>query len=98
MSNDARLYLVAYDIANPQRWRRVQKIIKAICRRSQLSVFVCRATPARISRLEKEMRCVLHERDDRLIVIDLGPAHGAAPQVKAMNPITDIAELGAAII
>ena len=47
MSTAARLYLIAYDISCPQRWRRVQKAIKGICRRNQLSVFLCRATPAR---------------------------------------------------
>jgi CRISPR-associated protein Cas2 len=98
MNNNARLYLVAYDISNARRWRRVQKIVKAICRRGQLSVFVCRATPARIARLEAELARVLHSRDDRLMVLDLGPAHSSASKLKAMNPITDIAELGAAII
>ena len=95
---DARLYLVAYDVASPRRWRRVVKLVKSICRRGQLSVFVCRATPARIERLERELRLVLHHRDDRLMILDLGPAHSADAQVKAMNPIADIAELGAAIL
>lgn len=95
---NARLYLVTYDVSCARRWRRVQKVIKGICRRGQLSVFVCRATEPRIKRLERELRLVLHERDDRLLILDLGPAHVAAPQVTNMNPITDIAELGAAIL
>ena len=94
----ARLYLVTYDIACPKRWRRVQKSIKGICRRGQLSVFICRATEPRIKRLERELRLVMHARDDRLLILDLGPAHSAAPQVASMNPITDIAELEAAIL
>jgi CRISPR-associated protein Cas2 len=94
----ARLYLVTYDIASPQRWRRAQKIVKGICRRGQLSVFVCRATPTRIARLENDLRHVLHTRDDRLMVLDLGVAATAAHKVSAMNPITDLAELGAAIL
>ena len=93
-----RLYLVTYDIASPQRWRRVQKIIKGICQRSQLSVFICRASKPRIERLEREMRLVLHSRDDRLMVLDLGPAHVAAPQVKLMNPMTEIADLEAVVL
>lgn len=95
---NARLYLVTYDISCPKRWRRVQTAIKAICRRSQLSVFVCRATEPRIKRLERELRVVMHDRDDRLMILDLGPAHSAAPQVTALNSITDIAELGAAVL
>ena len=95
---NARLYLVSYDISCPKRWRRTQKIIKSICRRGQLSVFVCRANPARIERLERELRLVLHHRDDRLMILDLGLAHTAAAQVKEMNSITDIVELGAVIL
>ena len=64
--SEARLYLVSYDIASPKRWRRVQKLIKGFCQRSQLPVFTCRATKARIERFEREMKKVLHYRDDRL--------------------------------
>lgn len=95
---NARLYLVTYDISCSKRWRRVQSTIKGLCKRSQLSVFVCRATEPRIKRLERELRLVLHARDDRLMILDLGPAHSAAPQVATLNSITDIAELGAAIL
>jgi hypothetical protein len=78
MSSTAHLYVVAYDISSPRRWRRVQKLIKAICRR--------------------DLRRVMHHRDDRLIVLDLGPAHSSAAQVKIMNPASDIADLDAAIL
>ena len=95
---EARLYVVSYDISSPKRWRRVQTKIKGLCRRGQLSVFVCRATPARIARLERELRGILHARDDRLMILDLGLARTAAAQVNSMNSISDIAELGAAIL
>lgn len=94
----ARLYLVAYDIACPRRWRAAVKAVRRLCRRGQLSVFVCRATPARIAVLEKELNRVMHPRDDRLIVLDLGPAHSAGAQLKAVNPLSDIRELGAVIL
>lgn len=94
----AHLFLVSYDVSCPKRWRRIQKIITSICRRGQLSVFVCRATQARIKRLESELRTVLHHRDDRLMILDLGAAHRTASQVANLNPIQDIAELGAVIL
>lgn len=97
----ARLYIVAYDIACPKRWRRVQKVLKAICRRGQLSVFLCRASPARIARLDREMRRILHQRDDRLMILDLGVVHHAAPKLEGItmiNPMSDISDLGAAIL
>lgn len=91
----ARLYLIAYDVGCPKRWRRVIKAVRRLCRRSQLSVFVCRATPARIQQLERELRRVLHPRDDRLMILDLGPAATAQAQLKSFNSLSDISDLGA---
>jgi CRISPR-associated protein Cas2 len=93
-----RLYLVAYDISSPQRWRRVQKAVRRLCRRSQLSVFVCRGTPARLARLESELKRAMHPQDDRLMVLDLGPAETAAAKLKAINSISDIADLGGIVL
>lgn len=93
-----RLYLIAYDIASPKRWRRVQKAVRKLCRRSQLSVFVCRGTAARLARLEDELKREMNADDDRLMVLDLGPADTAAPKLKAINSISDIADLGGKIL
>lgn len=90
---DVRLFLVAYDVASPKRWRRVQKAIRRLCRREQLSVFTCRGTAARIARLERELRRVMHPADDRLLVLDLGPAETAGPKLKLINPLTAMADL-----
>lgn len=88
-----RLYLVAYDISSPKRWRRVQKAVRRLCQREQLSVFVCRGTAARIARLEAELKRVMHPRDDRLMVLDLGPADTAGAKLKAINPLTTMSDL-----
>ena len=98
MSTAARLYLVAYDISCPDRWRRIQKVIKGICRRNQLSVFLCRATPARIRRMEGQLKRIMHHRDDRLMVLDLGPAHATGDMLRTMNPMSDITDLDAVIL
>src|SRR5205085_6374488 len=90
---DVRLYLVAYDISSPKRWRRVQKAVRRLCQREQLSVFVCRGTAARIARLEKELRGVMHPKEDRLMVVDLGPAESANEKLKAINPLTTMVDL-----
>ena len=89
----ARLYLVAYDVASPKRWRHIQKIIRRLCRRQQLSVFLCRGSPSRIARLEKELEGVMHATEDRLMVLDLGPADTTSTRLKAMNAMTEIPEL-----
>lgn len=98
MSNGARLYFITYDISCPRRWRRIQKVIKGICQRNQLSVFLCRATPARINRMERQLQRIMHHRDDRLTILDLGPAHATGNMLRAMNPMNDIAQLGAVIL
>ena len=93
-----RLYLVAYDISSPKRWRRVQKAVRRLCQRGQLSVFVCRGTPARLARLENELKRIMHPRDDRLMVLDLGPAETAGARLTAINPLSDIADLGGRVL
>lgn len=93
-----RLYLIAYDISSPKRWRRVQKVVRRLCRRSQLSVFVCRGTPARLARLEKALKHKMDMGPDRLMVLDLGPAETAVGKLKSINSISDIAELGGIVL
>ena len=88
-----RLYLIAYDVSSPKRWRRVQKAVRRLCRRSQLSVFVCRGTQARLARLEATLRREMDLTQDRLMVLDLGPAATAAVKLKEINSITDLAAL-----
>lgn len=66
----ARHYIVAYDVASPKRWRRLQKLVRRVGERRQLSVFLCRMTPNRRDRLERELRQVLHPEDDRLLIVE----------------------------
>ena len=98
MSSSVRLYLVSYDISSPKRWRRVQKAVRRLCSRSQLSVFVCRGTHARLARLESTLRREMDLTQDRLMVIDLGPADVAAEKLKSINSIADLAELGGIVL
>ena len=93
-----RLYLIAYDISSPKRWRRVQKALRRLCRRSQLSVFVCRGTSARLARLEATLKREMDPVADRLMVLDLGPAETAAAKLNAINSISDIADLGGLVL
>lgn len=93
-----RLYLIAYDISSPKRWRRVQKAMRRLCQRSQLSVFVCRGTAARIAKLETTLKREMDATEDRLMVLDLGPAESAAAKLKAINSITDLTELGGIVL
>lgn len=94
----ARLYVVSYDIASPRRWRRIQKLVRRLCRRSQLSVLVCRGTPARLAGLEAALRCEMDADEDRLMILDLGPAASAAQKLKSINSIADLTDLGGVVL
>jgi CRISPR-associated endonuclease Cas2 len=93
-----RLYLIAYDISSAKRWRHVQRVMRRLCRRSQLSVFVCRGTQARIVRLEKQLKRAIDPEKDRLMILDLGPADTAAEKLKSINSLNDIADLGGVVL
>jgi CRISPR/Cas system-associated endoribonuclease Cas2 len=72
--------------------------VRRLCRRSQLSVFVCRGTAARLARLEAALRREMDLTEDRLMILDLGPADSAAEKLKAINSITDLSELGGVVL
>ena len=79
--NEVRLYLVAYAIAAPRRWRRVYKALLRVGERRQLSVFLCRLDPVRMARLRARLVGAVDPAEDRLMVVDLGPAATAAARL-----------------
>lgn len=95
---NARMFLIAYDISSPRRWRHVQKALRPLCRRQQLSVFACRGTAARLARLEAKLRRLMDPGEDRLMILDLGPADSAAARLKSMNLLNEIPELESFLI
>lgn len=66
-----RVYLVAYDIADRRRWRRVFKLMKRSGQHVQLSVFVCRLSRARMQRLEARLAEIIERSEDQLLVLEL---------------------------
>ncbi len=86
--SEIRLYLVAYDVSSPRRWRRVHKTLKRAGAWAQLSAFFCRMTEGRCRALERELRGHLNADEDRLIVADLGPADQAGKRLSSLGAIT----------
>ena len=68
MGNDKGLYLVCYDIRDPQRWRKVFKLIKGYGISIQYSVFRCYLTKREAAKLKFEMEELLDKEDDLLVV------------------------------
>ena len=66
-----RSYLVTYDVSCPRRWRRVFKLLQGYGDWVQLSVFRCRLDPRRRRRMERELRALIDDREDRLMIAKL---------------------------
>lgn len=75
-SAGARLFLLTYDIADRKRWRRAHKVVVQHGEMQQLSVYLCRLPVARLEALRRQLSGLLHPKEDRLMVADLGPAGG----------------------
>lgn len=92
MTRDEHLYIVAYDIGDQKRWRRVFKLMNGYGEWLQLSVFQCRLSVQRHAELIALLDGIIHHRDDHLILLDLGPADRVDPRVvslgKTFEPVT----------
>ena len=75
-----RRYLIAYDIADPKRLRRVISLMEGVGERLQYSVFLCDLSARERIEWEAEMRTVMKMSQDSVVVVDMG-AIGAMPVV-----------------
>jgi CRISPR-associated protein Cas2 len=82
---EERLYVVAYDIADQKRWRRIFNIMSGHGERLQLSIFQCRLSRRRHAALIAVLDGVIHHKDDHIILIDLGPADEVQPRVVSLG-------------
>lgn len=80
MSAD-RFYLISYDIADRRRWRRAHRLVSRSGEMQQFSVYLCRLSATARARLGEKLTRLLHPTEDRLMVVDLGPAGGSVPML-----------------
>lgn len=85
------LYIVAYDIGDPKRWRRIFKLMHGYGEWLQLSVFQCRLSARRHAELVATLDEIIHHKNDHVVMLDLGPADAVKPRVvslgKAFEPV-----------
>lgn len=79
------LYIVAYDISDSKRWRRIFKIMNGYGEWLQLSVFQCRLSPRRHAEMIQLLDGIIHHDDDHIVVMDLGPADTVEPRVTSLG-------------
>ena len=82
---DEHLYIVAYDIASPKRWRRVFRLMEGFGDWLQLSVFQCRLSRQRHAELVALLDGIIHHDDDHVVSMDLGPADQVVPRVVSLG-------------
>lgn len=84
MANE-RLYIVAYDIRDPARWRRVFRIMKGYGQWLQLSIFQCRLTARRRADLAAALERLIRHEEDHVLLIDIGDADRVDPHVESLG-------------
>lgn len=70
-----RRYLVTYDICNDKRLKKVFKAMNDFGDHLQFSVFVCEINDVERIRLESRIKPLMNEKEDQVLIIDLGLAH-----------------------
>lgn len=82
---DQRLYIVAYDISCPKRWRRIFKLMKGYGEWVQLSVFQCRLTAKQQAELVALLDGIIKHDEDHIVLLDLGVADNVVPRVVSLG-------------
>ena len=85
MIREEHLYIVAYDISDPKRWRRVFRLMNGYGDWLQLSVFQCRLTAQQHAELIALLDGIIHHNDDHLVLLDLGLAERVIPRVVSLG-------------
>lgn len=92
MGESKSWHLVCYDVRDPERWRKLCKIVKGYGQRIQYSIFRCRMTERTMQKLYWEAMQVLDSSDDFLIIPICNQCAGRIPKVnerKNWDPIQE---------
>lgn len=92
------LYVVCYDIRDPKRWRKVFRKMKGYGEWLQLSVFQCRLDNVRVLMMEDDIRSIVNQKEDHVIIVDMGPADAIRPKVRSLGKAFEPVERRAVIV
>jgi len=84
-TNAEHAYVVAYDISQPKRWRKVFRTMQGYGRWLQLSVFHCRLDGGRRAELAMALEQLIDAETDHVIILDLGPAEEVDLAVESLG-------------
>lgn len=86
---EEHLYIVAYDISCPKRWRRVFRTMKGYGQWVQLSVFQCRLSRKRHIEMVATLHELINHEEDHVIAMDVGVADKVDPKVTSLGKSFD---------
>lgn len=69
-----RHYLITYDVSDDKRRTRLFKTLEGEGDHAQYSVFFCDLTPAELAGLRMQITGIIHDREDQVLILDLGHA------------------------
>lgn len=92
-----RRYLIAYDIADPVRLRRICTLMEDHGERLQYSVFLCDLSLGERAELEEAVLRIMDLVSDSVIQIDLGPLSAAA-SIRSLGRPRRLPEVGPRIV
>lgn len=97
-----RRYLVAYDVSDKKRLHRTHRTMLGFGDALQYSVFVCDLSDQERVLMVEAVRGVVSEVEDRVLLVDLGPATrrgGRRPRITAIGRSAALpADEGAVIV
>jgi CRISPR-associated protein Cas2 len=76
-----RLYIVAYDVSDPKRLRRVFRTLKGYGEHLQFSVFRCDLTKSQRLQLAAKLGQTIEHTEDQVMFVDLGPTDGRSHSI-----------------
>jgi CRISPR-associated protein Cas2 len=95
---DENLYIVACDISDPRRWRRVFRLMNGYGEWLQLSVFQCRLSRRRRIELKFALGEIIDHAQDHVVILNLGPAASIRPRVESLGKPFTVVERGPVIV
>ncbi len=72
MARGRHRYLVAYDIREARRLRRVHRTMKGYGWAMQYSVFICDLDPMELTAMRSDLSAIIDHRADSVAAVDLG--------------------------
>lgn len=74
-------YLVAYDIADDKRLRKTFRCLNGYGDPVQYSIFFCDLSPRERVLLIADLTEIIHQQEDQVMVVKLGPTDGRGSEV-----------------